>query len=113
MLWGIEFLSLRTGRDCDPRYVDPEDWSDYEGDHWPVGDQCDGRLLNLRPRAKVSHRGTDRVDWPSSTLPDSQRGLKRPRATLLALREKAARAKAAKSEAKAKAKAKANTRRWR
>ena len=69
-------------RKCTPHYVAPEAQKLYEADHFPVGDQCDCRLDNLRLRHVDDHRGAARIDWPRKSLPKAQRGLKRPAAEL-------------------------------
>ena len=93
----VQATEDRRGRACDPHYVEPGQWQYYEGDHWPVADQCDCRLANLRPRAKALHRTLGRADWPTTSLPRVVRGMQRSLAGLLQAR------------AKAKAKAKAKT----
>jgi hypothetical protein len=94
------------GRPCAPHYVAPTHWSCYEGDHWPIADNFDCRLANLRPLHVDRHRHDERFNWPGRTLPRSSRGIRRPLAVLL---RAAARAKA---KPKAKAKGKAKTRPW-
>ena len=96
-----------NGRSSQEHYVQPADWKHYQGDHWPIADQCDCRLLNLRPRVQERHQSEDRFGWQRTKVPNAQRGLKRPASVLRKLRSKA------KAEAKAKAKGQAKrTRSW-
>ena len=95
------------GRKCAEHYVDPKDWEFYHGDHWPIPDQCDCRLANLRPLEITRHQSEERFEWQRKTLPAAQRGLKRPASELVEAATKAR----AKEEAKAKARAK-RTRSW-
>jgi hypothetical protein len=94
----MKATTTKDGHPCEAHYVDPKDWDAYEGDHYPIPDQFDCRLVNVRPRARDPHRSEDRLGWPGKTLPPSERGLKRPAAVVL---------RAAKAKAKPKAKPKA------
>ena len=64
------------------KYIKLTDHSHYEADHSPFGDQCDCRLDNLVLEHKDFHRGCKRVGWQRTSLTNSRRGLKRPRAEL-------------------------------
>ena len=70
------------GRRCDAHYINLKDHTYYEADHNPFGDQCDCRLDNLVLEHKDFHRGFKRHGWQRTSLPNSRRGLKRPRAEL-------------------------------
>ena len=106
----LQATTTKTGAECAAFYVDVEDWECYEGDHWPIGDQFDCRLKNLRPLDKVNHRTRERMRWPEATLPARERGVKRP-AAVLDRATKAAKANARARAAKAKA-APMRTRAW-
>ena len=106
----LQATTTKTGAECAAFYLDVADWQFYEGDHWPFGDQFDCRMQNLRPLDKVNHRSRERMRWPQTTLPASERGVKRPAAALVRA-AKAAKAKAKAQAAKAKA-APMRTRAW-
>ena len=78
---------LQTEHDPDGRnvpwhYIKPAMHDRYEADHYPVPDQCDCRLANLRLQAKSRHRSEGRLGWSRTTLPPARRGLKRPASAL-------------------------------
>ena len=94
------------GRTCAPHYIHPKHWDQYQGDHFPIPDNYDCRLINLRPLQKDVHQGRERQEWQIKTMPQHRRGTKRPHSQVAAARAKA------EAKAKAKPKAKARTRAW-
>jgi len=88
------------GHLCDPHYIAPKDWYVYEADHDLDGDQCDCSLGAMTLECTGVHRGIRRQNWPQTSLPRDQRGLKRPASSLR------------RSEPQPKAKPQARSRNW-